>query len=222
MLELDRIPWGPLRVKDTYKLRINIEKPCEIQSRYGPSTIFNLFSVFKNRLQICKPRIWKSHRFVDPLILGSWQLRKHSEVSQTSVSCSLQISLQYCYLLISVLISLDWYLWMFGKDEEQHETNQVVDHLPRKDYINSINYNKISEKFPLETGENKSRFWGNHNFPKIKTHLSCSFINQSGFRPMAIVQVADLYHSIASLPASVIRWWARQTGEENTPICKGS
>ncbi len=161
-----------VRVKD--KQTINIYKPWETlwnSVKIWTFHNFNLLRVFKNRLQICKPRIWKSqiypplndfHRpktiFVDPLILGSWQLHKHSEVSQTSVSCFLQF--HYCYLLISILISLD--VWE-GPRNNMIPTKfqgQVFDveknaKLPRDHLFQSPpkgktwkNYNKTLEKFP--------------------------------------------------------------------------
>lgn len=152
----------------THKLGINIEKPCEIQSRYGPSTISNLFSVFKNRLQICKPRIWKSHRFVDPLILGSRQLRKHSEVSQTSVSCSLQFhySIAICWFLF-------WYLLIdisgcLGRTRNNMKPTRLS--IQGKTIETTTRYLKSS---PWKLGKTNEILRKPQN-PKIKTHLNKS------------------------------------------------
>lgn len=174
--------------------------------------------------------------FVHHLILGSWQLHKHSEVSQTSVSCSLQF--HYCCLLISI-----WYLWMFGKDEEQDETNQVpraTKKSPSRSPLSITSPGKTIEittrylkSSPLETEENN---WDLEETTKSEDQHT-STVNKSWLK---VEETTNCHHqSVRFLPhGHHLSGWSvsfnrltacvgdpvmgkTDSGEGNTPIRKG-
>lgn len=180
---------------------------------------------------MCKPRIWK----IPKVLWISWfwahdsctNIQKYHK-PQCDVSCNFTIAI--CWFLC-------WYLFIdisgsLGRTRNKMKPTRFptfVDHLPRKNYRN---YNKISEKFPFGNWGKLIEILRKPQNQKIKTHLNKSWlkVEETTNRHHQSVWFLPHGHHPSGWSVSFNRLTAcvgdpvmgkADSGEENTPICKG-
>ena len=234
MLELDRVPWSaPSQGQTNYKPWETLWNSVKIWTIHN---FFTFWSVFKNRLRLCKPRIWKSQKFcasVDSGLMAAAQtFRSITNLSVMFLAISLLLSVDF-YVDISWLISLDLWegrgtTWKPTRFQRQQKT-KPADHLPRKNYRN---YNKISEKFPFGNWGKLIEILRKPQNQKIKTHLNKSWpkVEETTNRHHQSVRFLPHGHRPSRWSVSFNRLTAcvgdpvmgkADSGDENAPIRKG-